>query len=64
MTHDDHAALIEVGGRLVELLALQDEAREASDWSQLNEVQAQIDAAEAARAEIIRRTSPEDMPKL
>jgi hypothetical protein len=64
MTHDDHAALIEVTGRLDALRAQQSEAREASNWSQFNDVQAQIDAAEAARAEIIRRTSPEDVPKL
>jgi hypothetical protein len=64
MTHDDHAALIEVKGRLAELRARRDEAREASDWSQFRELQAEIDAAEAARAEIMRRTSPEDMPKL
>jgi hypothetical protein len=61
MTNDDHAALIEVKGRLDELLARQSEAEDAAARSQL---QAQIDAAEAERVEILRRTHPEDMPKL
>jgi hypothetical protein len=61
MTNDDHEALIEVKGRLDELRARQDEAEDAADRSQL---QAQIDAAEAERVEILRRTHPEDMPKL
>jgi hypothetical protein len=64
MTNDDHAALIEVKGRLVELHAQQSGAKEASDWARLNEIQAQIDAAEAKRIEIMRRTEPEDTPKL
>jgi hypothetical protein len=64
MTHDDHAALIEIKGRLVQLRAQRDEAREGSNWSQFRELQAEIDAAEGARTGIMRRTSPEDMPKL
>jgi hypothetical protein len=61
MTYEDHAAFIEVKGRLQELRALQSDAREALDLSQL---QAQIDAAEAEQVEIMRRTHPEDVPKL
>jgi hypothetical protein len=64
MTHDDHAALIEVRDRLVELRAQRDEAREGSNWIEFRELQAEIDSAEAARTRIMRRTSPEDMPKL
>jgi uncharacterized membrane protein (DUF106 family) len=64
MTNDDHAALIEVKGRLVELQAQQNKAKEASDWSRLYEIQAKINAAEAERIEIMRRTEPEDTPKL
>jgi hypothetical protein len=64
MTNDDHAALIEVKGRLVELHAQQNEAKEAADWSQFHKIQAMIDAAEAERIEITRRTEPEDTPKL
>jgi hypothetical protein len=61
MTNDDHAALIEVKGRLDELRARQGEAEDAAARSRL---QAQIDAAEAERVELLRRTHPEDMPKL
>ncbi len=61
MTNDDHAALIEVKGRLDELRARHGEAEDAAARGQL---QAQIDAAEAERVEILRRTHPEDMPKL
>jgi hypothetical protein len=61
VTNDDHAALIEVEGQLDELRARHSEAQDAADRSQL---QAQIDAAEAERVEILRRTHPEDMPKL
>jgi hypothetical protein len=64
MTNDDHAALIEVKGRLVELHAQQSKAKEESDWSQFYAVQAKIDAAEAEQIEIMRRTEPEDTPKL
>jgi hypothetical protein len=64
MTNDDHAALIELKGRLVELRARQHHAREASDWARLNEIEHQIDAAEAEQVEILRRTEPEDTPKL
>jgi hypothetical protein len=64
MTNDDHAALIEVKGRLEELHVHYSGAKEASDWARLNEIQAQIDAAEAERIEIMRRTEPEDTPKL
>jgi hypothetical protein len=64
MTNDDHAALIEVKGRLDELHAQQSRAKEVLDWARLNEIQAQIDAAEAERTEIMRRTEPEDTPKL
>jgi len=64
MTKDDHAALIEVKGRLIELHAQQSEAEEAADWNRLNQVQAEIEAAEAERIEIMRRTEPEDTPKL
>ena len=61
MTNDDHAALIEVEGQLDELRARRSEAQDAAGRSQL---QAQIDAAEAEWVEILRRTHPEDMPKL
>jgi hypothetical protein len=64
MTNDDHAALIEVKGRLDELHVQYSGAKEASDWARLNEIQAQIDATEAKRIEIMRRTEPEDTPKL
>ena len=64
MTNDDHAALIEVKGRLDELYAQQRSADEASDLAQLNEIQAEIEAAEAERINIMRRTEPEDTPKL
>jgi hypothetical protein len=61
VTNDDHAALIEVEGQLDELRGRHGEAEDAADRSQL---QAQIDAAEAERVDILRRTHPEDMPKL
>jgi hypothetical protein len=64
MTHDDHDALIEIGDRLAELRAQRDEARERSNWSQFRELQAEIDSAEGARTQILRRTWPVDMPKL
>jgi hypothetical protein len=64
MTNDDHAALIELKGRLAELRARQDEAKEASDWAQLHEVQAKIEATGAELVEIMRRTEPEDEPQL
>jgi hypothetical protein len=64
MTNDDHAALIEVKGRLDELHAQRSSAKEASDSALLKEIEAQIDAAEARRIEIMRRTEPEDTPKL
>ncbi len=64
MTNDDHAALIEVKHRLAELSAQQSEAQDASDWTQLHEVQAQIEAAGAELVEIMRRTEPEDEPRL
>ena len=50
--------------RLDELHAQQSRAKEVLDWARLNEIQAQIDAAEAERTEIMRRTEPEDTPKL
>jgi hypothetical protein len=64
MTHDDHAALIEIRNRLEELRAQREEARDGSNWSQFRELQAEIDSVEGARIEIMRRTSPEDIPKL
>jgi hypothetical protein len=64
MTYDDHEALIELRDRLAELRAQRDEARERADWSQFREFQAEIDSAEGARTEILRRTWPVDMPKL
>lgn len=64
MTNDDHAALIEVKGLLIELHAQRSGAEEASDWARLNEIQARIDVAEAQQIEIMRRTEPEDTPKL
>ena len=64
MTKDDHAALIEVKGRLLELLAQHGEAKAASNWRQLQAVEAQIDAAEAEQIDIMRRTEPEDEPSL
>jgi hypothetical protein len=64
MTNDDHAALIEVKGRLVELSARQSQAKDASDWAQFHDVQAEIEAAGAELVEIMRRTEPEDEPRL
>jgi succinate dehydrogenase/fumarate reductase flavoprotein subunit len=64
MTNDDHAALIEVKHRLAELSARQSEAKDASDWTELLEVQAKIEAADAELIEIMRRTEPEDEPRL
>jgi hypothetical protein len=64
MTHDDHAALIEVKARLAELRAREREAEDAADWAQLSKVQAGIDAADAERTDILRRTAPEDEPRL
>ena len=64
MTNDDHAALIEIKHRLAELHALQSQAEQSADWDQYREVLAEIAAAEAIRTEIIRRTEPEDIPKL
>ena len=64
MTNDDHAALIEIKHRLAELHALQSQAEQSADWDQHREVLAEIAAAEAIRTEIIRRTEPEDIPKL
>jgi hypothetical protein len=43
MTHDDHAALIEIRNRLEELRAQREEARDGSNWSQFRELQAEID---------------------
>ena len=62
MTKDDHAALIEVKGRLLELRAQHGEAKAVSNWRQLQAVEAQIDAAEAEQIDIMRRTEPEDEP--
>ena len=64
MTKDDHAALIEVKGRLTELRAQHGEARAASDWEQVQAVEAEIHAAETQRVDIMRRTEPEDEPSL
>lgn len=64
MTNDDHALLIEVKDRLVELQAEQSEAKEASDWVQFQQARVDIDAADAERVEIMRRTEPEDEPLL
>lgn len=64
MTNDDHAALIEVKGQLDALHAQHKSAKQESDSARLKEIQAQIDAAEARRIEIMRRTEPEDTPKL
>ncbi|HVH79608.1 MAG TPA: hypothetical protein VM782_09485 [Stellaceae bacterium] len=64
MTNDDHAALIEVKHRLAELSRRQNEAKEAADWIQFREVQAKIDAADAELVAIMRRTEPEDEPRL
>lgn len=64
MTHDDHAALVQVINRLVDLHAQQRRAREEADQEQVDAVQRQIDAAQAERIEILRRTEPEDEPLL
>jgi hypothetical protein len=64
MTNDDHALLIEVKDRLIELHAEQSDAREASDWVRFQQAQVEIDAADAERVEIMRRTEPEDEPQL
>jgi regulator of PEP synthase PpsR (kinase-PPPase family) len=64
MTHDDHVALIEIRNRLQEVRAQRDEARDGSNWSQFRELQAEIDSVEGTRIEIMRRTPPEDTPKL
>jgi hypothetical protein len=64
MTNDDHAALIEMKHRLLTLSAQQSEARDASDWTQFRAVQAEIDAADAELHAIMRRTEPEDEPRL
>jgi hypothetical protein len=64
MTNDDHAVLIELKGRLIELRAAESAAREASDWAQCVQLQAEIAFADAKRVEVLRRTEPEDVPKL
>jgi hypothetical protein len=64
MTNDDHAALIEIRGRLTQLYAQQREAEEASDLAQFHALQAEIAAVDAERVEIMRRTAPEDEPRL
>jgi hypothetical protein len=64
MTTDDHAKLLEVKYRLAELSRRQSEAEAASDWPQFHAVQNQIAAADAELVEIMRRTEPEDEPRL
>ena len=64
MTNDDHAALIEVKHRLAELSVRQGEAQDAADWPRVDEMQAEIDAAGAEIVAIMRRTEPEDEPRL
>ena len=64
MTTDDHAKLLEVKYRLIELSRRQSEAEAASDWSQLRAMQDQIAAADSELVEIMRRTEPEDEPHL
>lgn len=64
MTTDDHARLLEVKYRLIELGRRQSEAEAASDWSKLRAMQDEIAAADAELVEIVRRTEPEDEPRL
>jgi hypothetical protein len=64
MTNDDHAALIEIKAQLNQLYEQRRGAREAADWTQFHDLQAKIDAADAERVEILRRTAPEDEPRL
>jgi hypothetical protein len=64
MTNDDHAALIEIKARLDQLSEQRTIARDAADWGQFHDLQAEIEAADAERVELLRRTAPEDEPRL
>jgi hypothetical protein len=64
MNHDDHVALIEIKGQIEKLLTQRRQATIASDWVSVDKLQAHIEDAEAKRIAIIRRTEPEDAPKL
>jgi hypothetical protein len=60
MTNDDHATLIEIKDRLIELHAAESAAKEASDWARCQQLQAEIAFADTKRVEVLRRTEPED----
>ena len=64
MNTDDHARLIEVKTRRAELSRRRSEAEATADWPQVDAVQAEIAAADAELVEILRRTEPEDEPRL
>ena len=64
MTTDDHAKLLEVKHRLAELSRHQSEAQAAADWPRYHAMQDQIAAADAELVAIMRRTEPEDEPRL
>jgi hypothetical protein len=64
MTNDDHARLLELKHRRAELSRRQSEAEAASDWPRFHAMEAQIAAADAELVELMRRTEPEDEPRL
>jgi hypothetical protein len=64
MTNDAHAALIEIKVRLDQLYERRTIARDIADWNQFRHLQAEIEAADAQRVEFLRRTEPEDEPRL
>jgi hypothetical protein len=64
MNHDDHAMFIEVKAQLEELRTQQAAAQNASAWDAVQRLQTEIEHAEAQCIEILRRTEPEDVPKL
>jgi hypothetical protein len=64
VTTDDHAKLLEVKYRLAELSRYRSEAEASADWPRFHAMQDQIAAADAELVAIMRRTEPEDEPRL
>jgi hypothetical protein len=52
MTTSERKRLLEVRDRLFELYVQQEQAKEAREWGEVGELQAEIDAANAERAKL------------
>jgi len=59
MTSEEHALLIDIQDRLIDLLVQQDEARRAQDWRRARALQDEIADARFCQDKIRRLTSHE-----